>query len=121
MEAHRETKRRLISPRQFLRFTLRGLLVLVAVCSVWLGIAFQRAREQAREVAAIRSAGGDVYYEYQGLDYDDRRWDLVDVYATSRLPVWLLNALGVDFLHDVTFVDVNEVSLTERPIEAGTL
>jgi hypothetical protein len=35
-----------------LRFSLRGLLVLVAICSVWLGMAFQRAREQVRAVAA---------------------------------------------------------------------
>jgi hypothetical protein len=36
------------SLRRFLRFSMRGLLVLVAVCSVWLGIAFHRAREQAQ-------------------------------------------------------------------------
>jgi hypothetical protein len=51
MKPDRETARRPISLRRFLRFSLRGLLVLVAVCSVWLGIAFQRAQEQARAAA----------------------------------------------------------------------
>jgi len=47
-ECHRGTGRLPKPLRRFLRFSVRGLLVLVAVCSVWLGIAFQRAREQAR-------------------------------------------------------------------------
>jgi hypothetical protein len=51
--------------RGLLQFSLRALLVLVAVCSVCLGIAFHRAREQARAVSLIESLGGTVTYDYQ--------------------------------------------------------
>jgi hypothetical protein len=53
-----ETLRRPL--RRLVQFSLRGLLVLVAICSVWLGIAFHPARQQARAVAAIKSGGYSV-------------------------------------------------------------
>jgi hypothetical protein len=86
--------------RRFLRFSLRGLLVVVAICSVWLGIAFHRAREQARLVALIEANGGHVFYDYHEVD------SKIFVDATSRTPAWLLDSLGVDFFHDVAHVSV---------------
>ena len=53
-----------------MQFSLRALFVLVAVCSICFGLAFHRAREQARAVAAIKSAGGYVFYDYQGVEAD---------------------------------------------------
>src|SRR5688572_15339926 len=77
--------------RRFLRFSLCGLLVLVAVCSVLLGIAFHRAREQARAVAIIEAHCGSVMY-----DYNQMMTDYFDVKARSRMPEWLLESLGED-------------------------
>src|SRR5687767_7099653 len=99
MDPHPSTDRRPIPLRRFLRFSLRALLVLVAVCSVWLGIAFQRAREQARAVGVIQAAYGYVFYDYQG-----ENWDSFDQWGKSEVPSWLLDSLGVDFFHDVTLV-----------------
>jgi hypothetical protein len=90
--------------RRFLRFSLRGLLALVAVCSVWLGIAFHRAREQARAVAIIEAHGGTVMY-----DYNQMLFDYFDINARSDTPEWLLESLGEDFFHDVAFVLASEV------------
>jgi len=104
MEVYRETERLPWRPRRFLRSSLRGLLVLVAVCSVWLGIAFQRAREQARAVEIVYAHNGWVFYDYNnGPDFYDEG-------ARSSIPTWLLDSLGEDFFHDVTFVDANEVT-----------
>src|SRR5687768_8422684 len=89
-------------PRRFLRFSLRGLLVLVAVCSVWLGIAFHRAREQSQAVAAIQASGGFVYYDYHIVD------DAPEPSLTSTVPGWLLENLGIDFFHDVVDVTFDE-------------
>jgi hypothetical protein len=90
--------------RRFLRFSLRGLLVLVAVCSVWLGIAFHRAREQARAVAIIKHHSGYIVYDYNQLPTG-----FFDFKARSGIPEWLLDILGEDFFHDVTYVKADRV------------
>jgi hypothetical protein len=96
MEPESKTQRQRRSPRRFLRFSLRGLLVLVAICSVWFGIVFSRAREQARAVAAIKAVGGQVYYDYQFAD-----WYNINYSAKSPTPTWFLDAVGIDFVHEV--------------------
>lgn len=113
MEIHAQPKSR-FQVRRFLRFSLRGLLVVVAVVSVCLGVAFHRAREQARAVAAIESAGGHVFYDYHGTDYD------LDQSASSGIPAWLLDALGVDFFHNVTVVSFYRIDTTDREFAAVT-
>jgi hypothetical protein len=110
MELHPDSEQRSTSPRRFLRFSLRGLLVLVAVCSVWLGIVFHRAREQARAVAAIRAAHGYVVYDYQGGESGP--------FATSEVPSWLLDNLGVDFFHNVTDVLFDRVPVNDDVLAA---
>src|SRR5687767_4676313 len=97
---------------RFLRFSLRGLLVVVAICSVWLGIVFHRAREQARAVAAIKSAYGYVFYDYQRTE-----WDSFDQWGTSDVPRWLLENLGVDFFHDVTLVVFDVLPIEDHVLE----
>jgi hypothetical protein len=93
---------------RLVQFSLRGLLVLVAVCAVWLGIAFHRAREQARAVATINSSGGYVFYDFQGVEFRS-----FDQWGTSEFPTWLLDQLGVDFFHDVTLVVIDVVPATD--------
>ncbi len=89
---------------RWLRFSLRTLLVLVTALGVWLGIAFNRAREQTHIVQTIYETGY-VYYDYS-RDEDGG----YDAYGTSGVPTWLLENMGEDFFHDVGFVDVNEVT-----------
>jgi hypothetical protein len=110
MSNESETKPSPRRGRRFLRFSLRGLLVVVAICSVWLGIAFHRAREQAQLVSLIESSGGHVLYDYHEVD------SKFFVNATSRTPAWLLDSLGVDFFHDVTHISVYKANdeLLER-------
>jgi hypothetical protein len=97
-----EPKRRLHPVRRLLQFSLRGLLVLVAVCSVWLGIAFHRAREQARAVAVIAAHTDEFEVRYDFTDLDDQ--------DSSDIPSWLLESLGIDFFHDVTSVFADNVT-----------
>jgi hypothetical protein len=85
-------------------------LVVVAICSVWLGIAFHRAREQARAVAAIEAVPGYVIYDYHGEE-EDFDWS-----ATSKVPGWLLNRLGVDFFHNVTMVGFEGPPVTDEQL-----
>jgi hypothetical protein len=107
-----KTQHRPSRAQRLVQFSLRGLLLLVAVCSVWLGIAFHRAREQARAVAAIKAAGGTVYYDYQqGADLYS-----ADPAAESNVPAWLLDQFGVDFFHDVMGVSIaNDAKVDDQP------
>src|SRR5262245_59740812 len=110
MSNESETKAAPKRGRRFLRFSLRGLLVVVAICSVWLGIAFNRAREQARAVAAIRAMGGNVQYDFYTSGFDPFT---AGPEPTSELPGWLLESLGIDFFHDVTQAQFVGVGITD--------
>ncbi len=46
--------------RRWARFSLRGLILGVTLLAVWLGVQFQRAREQQRLLSAVRQMGGHV-------------------------------------------------------------
>jgi hypothetical protein len=107
MSNESETKAAPKRVRRFLRFSLRGLLVVVAICSVWLGIAFHRAREQARAVKAIEAAGGYVLYDYENASRSHFVW------GKSNFPSWLLDALGIDFFHDVGVVVIENAPATD--------
>jgi hypothetical protein len=51
--------------RRLLRFSVRGLIVLVLVIGAGLGWVVRSARIQREAVAAIKSAGGGVTYHHQ--------------------------------------------------------
>ncbi len=50
----------LLTKRRWLKFSLRGLLAVVAIFGIWLGIKINACARQAEEVAAILAAGGGV-------------------------------------------------------------
>ena len=54
--------------RRFLRFSVRGLIVLVLVVGVWLGWLVPHARIQRDAVAAITRAQGSAYYDWEWKD-----------------------------------------------------
>jgi hypothetical protein len=99
--------------RRWLRYSLRTLLVLITALGIWLGIAFQRAREQAHAVARIRDFGGYVFYDFHGVESPSyNQWQ------TSKVPHWLLENLGVDFFHDVRLVVFDIVPINDRTLGA---
>ena len=51
--------------RRFLRFSVRGLIVLVLVIGAGLGWLVRSARIQREAVAAIKKAGGSVNYDWE--------------------------------------------------------
>ena len=51
--------------RRYLRFSVRGLIVLVLVIGGWLGWIVRSARIQRDAVAAIQNAGGVVMYDWE--------------------------------------------------------
>ncbi len=84
--------------RRYLRFSLRGLIVVVLLIGGWLGWIVRSARIQRDAVAAIERAGGLVTYNSVRNAKPRSR---------SRKPVaanWLMNAIGIDFFDDVVEV-----------------
>jgi Leucine Rich repeat len=100
--------------RRFLRFSLRGMIVLVLVIGGWLGWIVRSARIQSDAVAAIRRADGFVWYDWEwcnGRKFPGKPW----------APDWLIRAIGVDYVGPVACVtyfrrvdNFNEALLVER-------
>ncbi len=49
----------------YVRLSVRGLIVLVLLIGAWLGWVVRSARIQRQSVAAIQAAGGRVMYDWQ--------------------------------------------------------
>lgn len=84
--------------RRRLRISVRGLIALVLVVGVWMGWLARSARIQRDSVAAIRAAGGVVYYNFQ---LNGGKFSPV---ATPWAPEWMVDALGIDLLANVVAV-----------------
>jgi hypothetical protein len=77
--------------RRYLRFSVRGLILVVLLVGGWLGWIVRSARMQREAVAAITDAGGKVLYDWECRDGmripGGRPW----------VPAWLVDRIGVDY------------------------
>ena len=86
-----------LSWRRFLRFSLRGLIVLVLVIGVWVGWIVRSARIQRAAVAVITQAGGRVAYDWE------KSSNAVGFSGAGPwAPRWLVDLIGVDYFGHVT-------------------
>ncbi len=83
--------------RRFLRFSVRGLIVVALVIGAWLGWIARSARIQRDAVASIRRARGTVLYE-RNMHMDEAMW-LRDRWLMP--PKWLVDSLGIDHFCNV--------------------
>ncbi len=92
--------------RRFLRFSLRGLIVLVLVIGLWLGLIVRPVHVQQDAVAAITKAHGSVKYDWE--------WSNGKAIPGGKpwAPEWLVNLIGVDYVGHVT-----QVSYTQRGVD----
>jgi hypothetical protein len=84
--------------QRFLRFTVRGLIVLVLVIGGGLGWLVRSARIQREAVAAIEKARGGVSYDWEWSNGKSIRG------GKPSAPQWLVNLIGVDYFGHVTLV-----------------
>jgi hypothetical protein len=84
--------------RKYLRFSVRGLIVLVLVVGAGLGWIVHRADVQRDAVAAILKTGGVVSYDW------DRRDGAWISGAKPRAPSWLVDLVGVDYFGHAAYV-----------------
>ena len=95
--------------RSFLRFRVRGMIVVVLVIGGWLGWIVRSARIQREAVAAITEARGLVTY-----DWDERNGTSVAPYKPWA-PGWLVSLVGVDYFGHVATVvlEANDTAFTQ--------
>jgi hypothetical protein len=84
--------------RRYLRFSVRGLIVVVLVVGAGLGWIVHQAHVQRDAVAAIKKAGGSVYYDWE--------WRIGKPIPGGRpwAPSWLVDLIGPDYFGHVTHV-----------------
>ena len=88
--------------RRYLRFSVRGLIVLVLVIGLGLGWIVRSVRIQREAVASITRAGGSLEYEWQ---WNNRRNAPQEV---PRTPRWLAEFTGVEFFDYVVTARVKQ-------------
>ncbi len=97
------------SLRDWFRFSVRGLLVLVLVLGVWLGWLVRRVKAQQEAVRTIQQAGGFVQYDwelYRGLTIPGAR---------PPAPDWLVKLIGIDYFGKVVVVRLNVTEIFHKP------
>ena len=84
--------------RRFLRVSVRGAIVVVLLCGIWLGWLVRTARVQRDAVRAITAAGGLVRYNWG--------WKKANPTMVIKRadPGWLADLIGVDYVGHVTVV-----------------
>ncbi len=98
-------------PTRRLTLSLRVFLVLVLVVGGWLGWRIRRASLQRRAVAAIREAGGLVWYDYQRVRLPNGQ-DKFLPKAQPWTPGWLRRSIGDEYFQDV--IRVALLNLNDR-------
>jgi hypothetical protein len=100
--------------RRLLRFSVRGLIVLVLVIGAALGWIVHQAHVQRDAVAALRMAGGLVQCDWEWRDGNrisgGKPW----------APRWLVDLIGVDYFGHVTTVQFQPPTGTDSTlVEVG--
>ncbi len=102
--------------RRLLRFSVRGLIVVVLVIGAGLGWLVHEAHVQRDAVVGITAAGGSVFYDWERTN---------DVWISGGKPSgprWLVDWLGVDFFGRVTEVNLGSSRLPDQAlVEVGRL
>ena len=86
--------------RKHLRISLRTMMVLVLILSVFLGWRVNKARQQRRAVAAVEAFGGWVHYDYEFVG------GKLTPGQEPSAPVWLRRMLGDEFFREVAYVSL---------------
>jgi len=100
---------------RYLRFSMRGLIVLVLVIGGGLGWIVRSARDQFAAVKAIQAAGGNVSYEWEWKDGRPIR---------NGAPWWpkrLSDRIGVEYLCSVARVDIFFSCTDKELVHVGRL
>ena len=92
---------------KYLRFSLRGLIILVLLIGDCLGWIASSASRQRAAVLAIEKSGGRVQYDWQYKNGRSLRG------LTPRSPKWLVDRIGIHYFNDVTWAMVGRRGISD--------
>ena len=92
---------------RWLRYSLRSMLLVVLVLSVWLGYKANQAAKQRRAVRTIYELGGQVGYDFAYTEY-----------RQPPGPAWIHKLLGIDWFNAVVDVDVIDFTVDDHQLAA---
>jgi len=101
---------------RWLQFSVRTLLLVVAVLSVWLGLRVNAARRQRAAVIAIQQLGGTVCYDYQ-IKRDGTGRNVVYPKTPFPYPEWLRPLAEAVAPPTVVSVRLRDTAATDRDLE----
>src|SRR4051794_29521037 len=87
-------------------------MLLVLVVGGGFGWIVHRARVQTAAVAAIKRAGGDVYYEWDVTRDNSPTGLTLQANGAPGWPKWLVTRLGPDYFGNVVAVDIINLEST---------
>jgi hypothetical protein len=95
------------------RVSVRALMGVVLVLAVGLGFYVRSVHVQQDAVAAIKRADGSIEYDWRWGNYNP---DIYDLDGKWRAPMWLVRLVPVDYVANVTAVDLFTRRLRSGPI-----
>jgi hypothetical protein len=101
--------------RRFIRFSVRGLVVIVLVIGGWLGWIVRSVRIEREAVAAVKRAGGGVTYDWEWRNHKYRSG------INPQAPKWLQDLIAEDYLGHVALVELSAVGPHEAMAQVGRL
>lgn len=98
------------------------MFVVVTILGVWLALQFNRARNQQAAINRVHHLGGHVEYDYKlaitsrSNGRARRANDFKNPSTVSPYPAWLIRIVGMDYLHELVFVDLGKKAATDEDL-----
>jgi hypothetical protein len=100
-----------VPSRRWLRFSLRFLMLLIAVVAIPLAWKVNRVRNQRAVIAEIRKLPGFMFYDYE------RNYGVgISTSSGPPGPEWLRDLLGIDYFADVVHVNISGPQVTDETL-----
>jgi hypothetical protein len=112
VESHRSFTSRSIWHGR-LRYSLKTLLLLATVVSLWLGYITHRAKQQKQVVEEILSSGGRVTFAHERMENRADGARMYDPSLQPNVPRWLVRTLGPDYFRKVDSVSIINAPVTD--------
>ncbi|MCM2375082.1 hypothetical protein, partial [Aporhodopirellula aestuarii] len=107
--------------KHFRRFSIRSLLILVTFVAIYVGYRTNAARQQRRDVAVVRDAGGVIYYDWMLQPVYDAQGNvpyikILEDPDVMDAPKWMR-----EFLGDEYFQRVSKVHLPANAVDESVM
>ncbi len=109
--------------KRFRQISVRSLLVIVTLLAVWLAYRTNAARQQQRDAAVIRAAGGAIYYDWMLKPIYDAEGNVPYLKVIKdpdaiAAPKWLRKSIGDEYFQHVAQIHLPSNRINDDVIAA---